>query len=161
MAELGCGSRFSYDADYARPYSAQAVAGTDQHSLLYSFAWVHSVLRKRDIPSCSRLIQEVSSVMLITAVALVVIYFFSRGGVKHELTGQPYTMDTPLISILITAPVACLVTLWHLLRGKEPKVCRDCHTRYGNVIEHGFPGLLFRKEWRYQTSLRLFCCRCF
>lgn len=115
--------------------------------------WVHSVLRKRDIPSCSRLIQEVSSVMLITAVALVVIYFFSRGGVKHELTGQPYTMDTPLISILITAPVACLVTLWHLLRGKEPKVCRDCHTRYGNVIEHGFPGLLFRKEWRYQTSL--------
>ena len=29
---------FSYDADYARPYSAQAVAGTDQHSLLYSFA---------------------------------------------------------------------------------------------------------------------------
>ena len=118
--------------------------------------WVHSVLRKRDIPSCSRLIQEVSSVMLITAVALVVIYFFSRGGVKHELTGQPYTMDTPLISILITAPVACLVTLWHLLRGKEPKVCRDCHTRYGNVIEHGFPGLLFRKEWRYQTSLLFF-----
>ena len=58
--------------------------------------WVHSVLRKRDIPSCSRLIQEVSSVMLITAVALVVIYFFSRGGVKHELTGQPLYNGHPI-----------------------------------------------------------------
>ena len=115
--------------------------------------WVHSVLRKRDVPTCSRLIKEVGTVMLVTAVALIVIYFMSRGGIHHEITGQPYTIDTPLIAILITAPVASVVTLIHLMRRRDPEVCRKCRMAYGNVIEHGFAGMLYNKEWRYQTSL--------
>ena len=32
-------------------------------------------------------------------------------------------------------------------------MCQKCKLRYGNVIEHGFIGELFSREWRYQTSL--------
>lgn len=115
--------------------------------------YINSALRKRDIPSCSRLIKEVSSILLVTAASLIVIYFLSKGAGKHEITGQPYDMNTPLITILIAAPVTCIVTLLHLLRRKEPAVCRNCRSQYGIVIEHGFTGMLYTKEWRYQTSL--------
>lgn len=117
---------------------------------------VHWELRKRDVPSCSRLIQQVSAVMLFTAVALVLLYFFGSKEGMHELTGQPYDVSSPVIAILITAPVACVVTLLYWLNRKEPAVCQRCKARYGNVIEHGFVGDLFRKEWRYQTALLFF-----
>lgn len=56
----------------------------------------HSRLRRRDVPSCSRLIQQVSAVMLVTAVALVTLYFLGRGNGDHyELTGQPYDINSP------------------------------------------------------------------
>ena len=114
----------------------------------------HSRLRRRDVPSCSRLIQQVSAVMLVTAVALVTLYFLGRGNGDHyELTGQPYDINSPLIVILITAPVATAVTLYYWLERREPLVCQQCKMRYGNVIEHGFVGDLYRREWRYQTKL--------
>ncbi len=115
--------------------------------------FVHTELRKRDVPSCSRLIQQVSAVMLITAVFLVCLYFFDRNGDLNELTGQPYDISSPSIVILVTAPVATAVTLWYWLERSEPLVCQKCKMRYGNVIEHGFVGDLFRREWRYQTGL--------
>lgn len=113
----------------------------------------HAQLRRRDVPSCSRLIQQVSAVMLVTAIVLVVLSFLSKGDNLHELTGQPYDMNSPLIVILITAPVATVVTLCYWLNKREPLVCQQCKMRYGNVIEHGFVGDLYRKEWRYQTKL--------
>lgn len=113
----------------------------------------HTELRKRDFPSCSRLIQQVSAVMMMTAVTLVALYFFGLGENPHELTGQPYDINSPIIAILITAPVATIVTLYYWLNRREPLVCQQCKMRYGNVIEHGFVGDLYRKEWRYQTKL--------
>lgn len=117
---------------------------------------VHAELRKRDVPSCSRLIQQVSTVMMITALALVGLYFFGSGENMYEITGQPYNLNSPVIVILITAPMAMVVTLWFWLERSEPLVCQRCKMRYGNVIEHGFVGDLFRKEWRYQTGLLFF-----
>jgi len=114
---------------------------------------VHSELRKRDVPSCSRLIQQVSVVMVVTAVALILLYFFGRGENVYEITGQPYDINSPVIVILITAPVASFVTLFYWLNRREPAVCQRCKRRYGNVIEHGFVGGLFRQEWRYQTAM--------
>mgnify|MGYP002310467305 FL=1 len=115
--------------------------------------WMHMVLRKRDVPSCSRLIQEVSTVMLVTALFVVALYFFVRGEGFYELNGQPFVSDTPVLVILVTSPVASIVTLAFLLNRREPAVCKRCKLRYGNVIEHGFIGGLFRREWRYQTGL--------
>lgn len=114
---------------------------------------VHSELRKRDVPSCSRLIQQVSAVMLVTAISLIILYFYGNGEGVYEITGQPYDIHSPVIVILITAPVATLVTLFYWLNRREPAVCRRCKMRYGNVIEHGFVGDLFRQEWRYQTAM--------
>lgn len=113
----------------------------------------HAGLRKRDVPSCSRLIQQVSAVMLVTTLVLIVLYIFGRGDGMHELTGQPYDITSPVIVILITAPVASVVTLCYWLNRREPLVCQQCKMRYGNVIEHGFVGDLYRREWRYQTRL--------
>lgn len=115
--------------------------------------WVHSVLRKRDVPSCSRLIQEVSTVILVTAIFVIGLYFFVRGDGYYEFNGQPFLADSPVIVILVTSPVACIVTLLYLLNRREPAVCRKCKARYGNVIEHGFIGGLFQREWRYQTGM--------
>ena len=49
---------------------------------------VHAELRKRDVPSCSRLIQQVSTVMMITALALVGLYFFGSGETCMRLQGN-------------------------------------------------------------------------
>lgn len=113
----------------------------------------HARLRRRDVPSCSRLLQQVSAVMLVTAVVLIALYFWGRGDNLHEITGQPYDINSPLIAILITAPVATVVTLCYWLNRREPLVCQQCKMRYGKVIEHGFVGDLYRQEWRYQTKL--------
>lgn len=115
--------------------------------------FIHRELRSRDFPSCSRLIQQVSAVMLFTAIALVLLYFFGQGENMHEITGQPYDIHSPVIVILITAPVAAAVTMFYWINRNEPSVCRRCRARYGDVIEHGFVGSLYRQEWRYQTSM--------
>lgn len=115
--------------------------------------WMHSALRGREVPSCSRLIQEVSAVMIVTGIFVIGLYFFARGEGLHELNGQPFDVNSPVIGILVTAPVAAIVTLLFLLNRREPAVCQKCKLRYGNVIEHGFIGDLFRREWRYQTGL--------
>lgn len=116
--------------------------------------WLHAVMRRSDVPSCSRLIQEVSAVILIAALFVVGVYFFARGEDMVELNGQPFDMDSPVIEMLVVAPVTTVVTLLFMLRRRsEPLVCQKCKLRYGNVIEHGFIGELFSREWRYQTSL--------
>lgn len=115
--------------------------------------WMHSNMRKHDVPSCSRLIQEVSAVILVTALFVVGLHFLARGKELYELTGQPFLADSPLIAILVTAPVATIVTLVFLLRRSEPLVCQKCKVRYGSVIEYGFVGSLFRRELLYQTRM--------
>ena len=108
--------------------------------------WLHAVMRRSDVPSCSRLIQEVSAVILIAALFVVGVYFFARGEDMVELNGQPFDMDSPVIEILVVAPVTTVVTLLFMLRRRsEPLVCQKCKLRYGNVIEHGFIGELFSR----------------
>lgn len=111
------------------------------------------VLRARHVPSCMRLIQEVSTIVLISACVISIILILTPTGFLREFSGDPFTADSPLLAILITAPTTCFVTACFLLNRTEPHVCSQCKMRYGNVIEHGFIGSLFRREWRYQTRL--------
>jgi len=122
-------------------------------ALFIGLELVRRELRRRKEPVCSRLNSQVSVVILVTAIALIVLSVYESGGNLYEITGQPYNDNSPLITILFTAPLACLVTLCYMLRRTEPEVCRRCKMRYGNVIEQGFVGNLFRKEWRYQTQI--------
>ena len=143
---MGGGCGVAHCPDHARPDSAEAVACANKHIVFVVLQLVHAELRKRDVPSCSRLIQQVSTVMMITALALVGLYFFGSGENMYEITGQPYNLNSPVIVILITAPVAMVVTLWFWLERSEPLVCQRCKMRYGNVIEHGFVGDLFLRS---------------
>lgn len=112
----------------------------------------HRAMRKRNNPSCSRLIQQVSVIILVTALMLMLLYVY---GLTEglELTGQPYSVKSPLLVILVTLPLAMIVTFCFWANRKEPVVCQKCKMRYGNAVEHGFIGWLFKHEWRYQTVL--------
>lgn len=124
--------------------------------LYISLELIRRELRRRKEPVCSRLNSQVSMVILVTAIALVVLSIYEPGRELYEINGQPYDAGSPLLTILFTSPLACIVTLCYLFRRTEPMVCRRCKMRYGNVIEEGFVGDLFRKEWRYQTRLLFF-----
>lgn len=114
---------------------------------------VYSRMRRGAVPSCSRLVDQVSWVILVTMLFSIALYFFEQGTSLTEVTGQPYDSHTPMLVILVTAPVASVVTLSFWLNRTEPFVCRRCKHRYGNVIEHGFVGDLYSREWRFQTGL--------
>lgn len=115
--------------------------------------WMHTVLKRREVPCCSRFIKEVSIVILLLGVFMAALYLFARGDNLFEANGQPFNIDSPVIGILLAAPVTAIVTLIFFLNHREPAVCRRCKERFGNVIEHGFIGDLYRREWRYQTGL--------
>lgn len=110
-------------------------------------------LSEREVPSCARFLKEVSVIVLVLSFILVGLSFTNGMSDLHEITGQPYDVHSPFIGILITAPVASLVSLCFLLKKGEPLVCMHCKMQNGNVIEHGFIGDLFRREWRYQTRM--------
>lgn len=121
--------------------------------------WLRKYFKRGNVPVCSRLNHQASIVILISAVYFAILTIYSlieHESVHYEFSGQPFTTDSPVISILILAPVACLVTLFFMFRRGEPEACRRCAIRYGNVIEHGFVGDLFRREWRYQTQMLFF-----
>ena len=119
---------------------------------------IQHILAERDVPNCSRMFQETGTILLIITVLLAGIYFWVRKGVSFEITGRPITDKVPFLSILLAAPVSAVVALCFLLQKKEPLVCQLCHMRYGNVVERGFIGDLYRREWRYQTKLLLIAC---
>lgn len=114
--------------------------------------YVRSVMNHNHIPVCSRLYQEVSVIILIFA-SIVVLRLLTGHTGSMELNGQPVNENGPIIGIIISAPATVLVTLIFLLEKKEPLVCQLCHLRYGNVVEHGFIGKLYRLEWRFQTKV--------
>ncbi len=114
---------------------------------------VRRYVTSRRVPTCGRFLQEVSVVMLITALFVISLYFFGKQANLYELTGQPYDASVPVIAILLTAPLTVVVTGLHLLVKRDPRVCVNCRANYGNVVEFGFIGDLYRREWRYQTRL--------
>lgn len=124
-------------------------------NVLFYFALqvVRRYLTSRSVPTCGRFLQEVSVVMLITALFVIALYFMGKRADLHELTGQPYDASVPVLAILVTAPVTCVVTGLYLLNPREPRICENCHVDYGNVVESGFIGSLYRREWSYQTRL--------
>lgn len=109
--------------------------------------------RAQRVPGCSRLYSEMSVILLAVACVSSLRYFWGGDVDDFELTGQPVNMQHPIIAILISAPVTAIVTAFFLLQRNEPLVCQMCHLRYGNVVENGFIGRLYRREWRYQSRL--------
>lgn len=119
---------------------------------------VQRVLGNGDVPNCSRLFKVTQVVLMIMTVGLAVAYLVVHNGSSYELTGQPFTEKVPFLPILVTAPIAAIVSFCFLAQKTEPRVCQLCHMRYGNVVEHGFVGDLYRREWRYQTKLLGIAC---
>ena len=121
--------------------------------------WCRKFFKRGNVPVCSRLNHQVSLVILVSAIFIAILSVYSlveHENVHYEINGQPFTIESPVLSILLLAPLACIVTLFFLLRRGEPEACQRCYMRYGNVIEHGFVGDLFRREWRYQTQMLFF-----
>ncbi len=122
-------------------------------SFYFALQVVRRYVTSRRVPTCGRFLQEVSVVMLITALFVIALFFMGRRADLYELTGQPYDASVPVLAILVTAPVTVIVTGLHLLVRRDPRVCVNCRASYGNVVEFGFIGDLYQREWRYQTRL--------
>lgn len=119
--------------------------------LFIALQMVRSHMNRMDVPVCSRLYKEVSVILLIICGIVIFRNLFFHG--EFELTGQPVNDEGPMFGVLVSGPVTVIVTLWFLLQKHEPLVCQLCRVRYGNVIEKGFIGTLYQREWRYQTRL--------
>lgn len=119
--------------------------------LYFGLQFVRYHMNHQSVPVCSRLYKEVSVILLmICGVVICRNLLFPS---EFEITGQPVNKDMPMFGVLISGPVTVLVTLYFIFQRKEPLVCQMCHVRHGNVIEKGFIGTLYRREWRYQTRL--------
>lgn len=110
---------------------------------------VRSHMNGMNVPVCSRLYKEVSVILLIILAIVITRNLFFHS--EFEITGQPTNVEMPMFGVLISGPVTVIVTLLFLLQRKEPLVCQLCRIHYGNVIEKGFIGTIYQREWRYQT----------
>ena len=110
---------------------------------------IRGTQRKGKMPVCCRLNQQVTAVIFVAVVVTLAVSLWDI----TELTGEAFNSDTPLLMILVNAPVAVGVSLSFLLNRREPYVCQTCKATFGNVIEQGFIGGLYRREWRLQTRL--------
>lgn len=117
--------------------------------LFIGMQFVRSRMKRMHVPVCSRLYKEVSIILLVILGVVVVRNLLFKS--EFELTGQPVDESMPMFGVLISGPITVIVTLLFMLQRKEPLVCQMCHHRYGNVIEKGFIGTLYQREWRYQT----------
>lgn len=122
--------------------------------LFFGLQFVRARMDRMAVPVCSRLYKEISVILLIICGVVICrnLLFHS----EFELTGQPVNENMPMFGVLISGPVTVLVTLFFMFQKKEPLVCQMCHVRHGNVIEKGFIGTIYQKEWRYQTRLLCF-----
>lgn len=111
---------------------------------------VRAIMANQTVPVCPRLYKEIS-VMIVIITGVVLLRNLLGWGNTIEITGQPVNAGGPMLGILISGPVAVIVTLFFIFQKKEPLVCQMCHLRYGNVVKNGFIGVLYEREWRYQT----------
>ncbi len=95
-------------------------------SFYFALQVVRRYVTSRRVPTCGRFLQEVSVVMLITALFVIALFFMGRRADLYELTGQPYDASVPVLAILVTAPVTVIVTGLHLLVRRDPRVCVNC-----------------------------------
>lgn len=123
-------------------------------ALFFGLQIVRGRMDNMSVPVCSRLYKEISVILLIICGVVICrnLLFHS----EFELTGQPVNEDMPMFGVLISGPVTVLVTLYFMFQKREPLVCQMCHVRHGNVIEKGFIGTIYQREWRYQTRLLCF-----
>lgn len=110
--------------------------------------------RQQKTPSCFRLGYIVEVVLLCAAILLTVTYIYIWVLNRNELTGQPANPDNPQIPVLITSPLATIVSIYYVIRGTNSTYCLNCMRHQGDNSDPGYLGRIFSKESEYQ--LRLF-----
>lgn len=124
-------------------------------SLFFVLQGVRAVMNNQRVPVCSRLYKEVAIILLVITCVVIIRCLTTQNGSSVELTGQPVNTEGPLMGILMIAPISAIVATIFLKQKEEPLGCQLCHLRYGNVVQNGFIGRLYHKEWRYQTRFLL------
>jgi hypothetical protein len=114
---------------------------------------VHRDQVVRKVPFCYRLLKQVSAVVLVTAVCCFVLYIMGKTGHRIPRIVEPDAIHSPLMAILITAPVAAVVSLIYQRLWHEPMLCRHCNRRCLTTAELGSVDDLLKQEGRYQASL--------
>lgn len=104
-------------------------------------------------PSCYLLPFLASRVMFWSGIIMLIINLCYRYGLISYFSEPSYVNnDIPFITVLIVTPVATVVALWAMIRGKRITHCADCAMRHGTAAERGFLGVLFAQEGPYQVK---------
>lgn len=104
--------------------------------------------RRKQSPDCFRqpFVIIVSLTIAAFAIGLSIIY-------DPDVFRSPYPgADTPnpFLFILVLGPASLVVSLYYMIRGKNPAYCKACVARNGNAIDRGFIGKLIHEEIVYQ-----------
>ncbi len=110
--------------------------------------------RLQETPSCFRIGYIAEVVLLFAAIFLIAVYVYIWVLKRAELTGQAANPDSPQIPVLITAPLATIISAYYIIRGTNSTYCLNCMRNQGDNADPGYLGRIFSKESEYQ--LRLF-----
>lgn len=110
--------------------------------------------RAKAVPSCYVVPFIVSRVMFWTAVVMVTINFMHiRGWMTLVFDPGQLNREIPFITILITSPIAAIISGWGHINRKRLSFCRDCKMRHGSPAERGFLGVLYTQMGQYQVGM--------
>lgn len=110
--------------------------------------------RAKRIPSCYILPFIASRVLFWTGFVMIVInILYSNLFVDKVFDLEEINREIPFITVLITAPIATVISGWGWLNRRNISFCRDCRMRHGTPAERGFLGTIFTQVGRYQIGM--------
>lgn len=107
--------------------------------------------------SCNILLYLTTRILLVITLVMVVINLYYMKFIDpNEFLNGTANRRIPYITILVMAPVVCVMIAWAAIMRNRLSICKICHNLYGNPSERGFLGKVFRNESRYQLRILLY-----
>lgn len=110
--------------------------------------------REMMIPSCYIMPFIVSRVLFWTGIVMIVVNFlYSDAMLDLVFDRSQVNKSIPFICVLITSPIAAIISGWGYLNRHNISFCRDCKMRHGTPAERGFLGVIFSQIGQYQIGM--------
>lgn len=110
--------------------------------------------RKKRIPSCYLLPFIVTRVLFWTGIVMIIVNILYSDHLFHLIFDpSKANREIPFICMLITSPIATIITAWGFVKRNSLAFCSDCKIRNGTPAERGFLGVIFTQIGQYQVGM--------